>query len=559
MAEAVETPDRGPLRRAAAAFLPLGLLLAAIFFAAALTPSLVPRTPLLQGALGGLLAAVGYEIGGLLAWLWRFLELPRPAGRAAFWSRAAASFAAAAIAGYGLARAAEWQNATRRAFDLPPVETSHPLTVAVVALAVFLALWALFRAFGLLRRRLDRQASRLLPRRIARALGFAAALWLFWAAIDGVLVRRLFEAADASFAAADALIEPDLPAPTDPMKTGGPGSLVQWDAMGRWGRAFVATAPTREEIAAFAGPSARDPVRVYVGRRAADTARARAALAVAELERQGVFERSALVVVVPVGTGWMDPGAHDTLDFMLGGDVATVAVQYSYLTSVLSLLAHPEYGVEQARELFDAVYRRWSALPPDARPRLYVHGLSQGAFNSQATLPLLDMLADPIDGAMWAGSPFFAPYWRLVRERRKPGSPAWRPAFGNGSLARSLTQFGGLEGDFAPWGPVRLVFLNHGSDPIVVFNWGSAWARPDWMEGPRAPDVAPELGWFPIVTTVQLGLDSANSLAKAGFGHAYVAPEYIEAWAAVVDPPGWSPERAAALKAIFEDRPGPFD
>jgi uncharacterized membrane protein len=51
----------------------------------------------------------------------------------------------------------------------------------------------------------------------------------------------------------------------------------------------------------------------------------------------------------------------------------------------------------------------------------------------------------------------------------------------------------------------------------------------------------------------------AISLRVPGFGHAYIARDYIPAWAAVLDPPGWSAEREAALRAIFETRPGPFD
>jgi uncharacterized membrane protein len=559
MAEAGAPLAVGPVRGRRALVEPAGLVLGAVFFATALTPSLVPRDPAMQGALGGVLAAIGYEIGGLATWLWRFLELPEPGPRLRPRLRAAGLVAALGIAGYGLASAARWQDATRRVFDLPPVDGAHPATIAGVALVVFALLWVVFRLFALLRRRIDRMVARAAPPRIARALGFALALLLVWALVDGVLVRRLFEAADASFEAADLFVAPDVPRPEAPLRTGSAASLVDWTEMGRWGRSFVATAPTRAEIAAFAGPAALEPVRVYVGRRSAETDAERADLALAELIRAGGFERSTLVVASPVGTGWMDPGAHDTLDFMLGGDVATVGVQYSYLTSVLALLAHPAYGVDQTRAVFERVYAHWRALPAGERPRLFVHGLSQGAFNSQATLPLLDMLGDPIDGAMWAGSPFFAPYWRYVRENRVAGSPAWRPRFGNGSLARTLNQFGGLDGDVAPWGPIRLVFLNYGSDPIVVFNPASAWAPPDWMAAPRAPDVAPELGWFPLVTTFQLGLDSAISLDVAGFGHAYVARDYIDAWAAVLDPPGWSPERRAELRAIFEIRPGPFD
>ncbi len=534
---------------------PPGLLLAAMFFAAALWPSLLPRDPALLGVIGGVTAAIGYQIGTLLGWLWRFLELPQATGSFGRILRRTALVLSAAIAVYALIRAADWQNDVRRAFGIDPVEAADRVTLAAVALGVFVGLWVLFGLFGALRRRIDRGLTRVAPRRVRIVLGFALAAWAFWAVIDGVLLRRGFEVADASFEAADAFIAPDEPAPAEAGRSGGPGSLLDWDELGRWGRSFVSTAPTAQGIAEFAGPGAMEPVRVYVGRRAADTAQARADLALEELIRQGGFERSVLVVVVPVGSGWMDPGAHDTLEYMLGGDVATVAVQYSYLTSVLSLWAHPEYGVDQARALFNRVYAHWTALPRDARPKLYVHGLSQGAFNSQATLPVLDLLADPIDGAMWAGSPFFSAYWRRVREDRVAGSPAWRPRFGNGSLVRTLNQAGGPVEVAAPWGPIRLVFLNYGSDPIVVFNPASAWFPPDWMAPPRAPDVAPELRWFPVVTTFQLGLDMAISVGTPGFGHDYVARDYIDAWALLLDPPGWTAVRAAKLKAIFGERP----
>ena len=131
------------------------------------------------------------------------------------------------------------------------------------------------------------------------------ALFLFWALVDGVLLRRALAVADAGFAAADAMTPPDITAPTDPGKTGSPASGVDWADMGRWGRSFVATAPGAADIAAFAGPGAMDPVRVYVGRLAADTARERAQIALAELIRQGGFDRKVLIVAVPVGTaGW---------------------------------------------------------------------------------------------------------------------------------------------------------------------------------------------------------------------------------------------------------------
>ena len=59
------------------------LLLGLLFFAASLTPSLIPRGPVVQGVLGGLVTAIGYLIGQLAALLWRAGDLPRISGRPA--------------------------------------------------------------------------------------------------------------------------------------------------------------------------------------------------------------------------------------------------------------------------------------------------------------------------------------------------------------------------------------------------------------------------------------------------------------------------------------------
>src|SRR5690606_710486 len=52
---------------------PPGLLVGAIFFALSLTPSLLPRTEIVQGVLSGCCFAVGYGFGNLGHWLWNFL------------------------------------------------------------------------------------------------------------------------------------------------------------------------------------------------------------------------------------------------------------------------------------------------------------------------------------------------------------------------------------------------------------------------------------------------------------------------------------------------------
>jgi len=57
-----------------------GLLLGTLFFCAALTPSLLPRSTLSQGVLAGAALAVGYGLGVFWRWLWRYLELPERPG-----------------------------------------------------------------------------------------------------------------------------------------------------------------------------------------------------------------------------------------------------------------------------------------------------------------------------------------------------------------------------------------------------------------------------------------------------------------------------------------------
>ena len=120
--------------------------------------------------------------------------------------------------------------------------------------------------------------------------------------------------------------------------TGSAESLIDWAAMGKYGREFVTTGPDAEDISAFTGRPALDPIRVYVGRANGDTSQARAELALAELRRQGAFERKVLIVTSPTGTGWMDPGSHDPVEYMHNGDIATVGAQYSYLQSPLALI-----------------------------------------------------------------------------------------------------------------------------------------------------------------------------------------------------------------------------
>lgn len=527
----------------------VGLLLGTLFFAASLTPTLVPRTHLTQGVLAGACLAAGYGLGVLWHWLWAYLELPEPRGRAARIINAAITVACLAVLVLFLWRAAHWQNTIRALMDMEPVTSAHPFKVSAIALLTFAVLLGLGRLFKLVTRALAAQVRRVVPRRVANVAGAVIAIVIFWSLANNVLFRAALHVLDASFREFDALLEPDRPQPTAPGKTGGPESLISWQQLGRAGREFIASGPSAEEIRAQTGRDALEPIRVYVGLPGADSPAARAKLALAEMKRVGAFQRSTLVVVTPTGTGWIDPAAMDSLEYLLHGDVASVALQYSYLSSPLSLLAQPEYGSEAARALFAEVYGYWTTLPKASRPKLYLHGLSLGAMNSARSAELFEMIGDPIQGALWSGPPFESRVWRHITDARNSGSPAWLPEFRDGAFVRFMNQHGSPVPADTPWGPMRIVFLQYASDAITFFDFRDLYRRPAWMYPPFGPDVSPELRWVPVVTMLQLALDmSVSTETPIGFGHVYAPQHYVDAWLAVTGAPDWAPDALASLK-----------
>src|SRR6516225_30926 len=86
----------------------VGLVLGALFFAAALTPTLVPRSYLTQGVLAGACFAIGYAAGILWRWLWRYLELPEPSSRIRSIANALVAAVCLLVVIVYLWRAAEW-------------------------------------------------------------------------------------------------------------------------------------------------------------------------------------------------------------------------------------------------------------------------------------------------------------------------------------------------------------------------------------------------------------------------------------------------------------------
>lgn len=529
----------------------IGMLLGTLFFAASLTPSLVPRPFLIQGVLSGACFAIGYGIGVFLFWLWNYLQLPKLKGRISHAVKIAAMAVTIITAMVFLWHAADGQNSIRSLMELEKVESAHPFKTGLIALITFVILIALARLFQLIYRSSSRWLDRYIPPRLSRFTGFLIAAVIFSMAINGVLFRFGLHIMDSSYRKFDALMEAEVPQPQDPLKSGSTASLMKWDELGRMGRSYVSSGPDAQQISNFTGRPAQNPLRVYVGLRSAETAKERAKLALAEMIRVGAFDRSLLLVTIPTGTGWVDEMGIDPVEYLHDGDIASVAVQYSYLASWLSLLVEPGYGSETATALFDEVYDYWTKLPKDTRPKLYLYGLSLGAMNSQLSSELFQVLGDPYQGALWSGPPFTSRLWRSITNNRNEGTPEWLPEFRDGSYARFTNQNNALKLPNSHWGPMRIVYLQYASDPIVFFDPKDFYREPDWMKAPRGPDVSPQLKWYPVVSMLQLAIDlMMATTTPIGHGHVYAPQHYIDAWVEVTNV-NWSQADIDRLKEHF--------
>jgi uncharacterized membrane protein len=530
---------------------PIGVALGSLFIAASLTPSLLPRPTVIQGLLSGIALAGGYGIGVLSVLIWNYLHLPvLPESKRRILLRAALLICGVLIL-VSLWRAAQWQNSIRVLMGMEPLTSAQPLTLGAIALTIFGVTLILARLFLRLKLAIAVKLQRFPKPRASKLVGFGISLWIYWMIANGFLIRLTMRTIDRSFQQLDAMIDDQLPVPSEATLTGSTESLIAWADLGNQGRRFVSTGPSASELKDFFGEECPAPIRVYVGLNCAETVELRAQMALDELIRVGGFERSLLIIATPTGTGWVDPGSQDTVEFLHRGDVATVSVQYSYLNSPLTLLTNAEYGAKMAEELFEKIYGHWRTLPKENRPRFFLSGLSLGSLNSDRSFQLFDIIDDPIDGALWIGPPFMHKTWRQATDYREVSSPAWLPRFRQGNVVRFMNQ----QSDFATnpqgWGSFRIGFLQHASDPIVFFEPGAAWREPSWMKHPRGPDVSPELRWFPVVTMLQLAADMIVGTAPAGFGHNYSANEYLTAWFGLTEPQGWSVEELERLQNYF--------
>ncbi|GAA5044459.1 alpha/beta hydrolase [Nocardia callitridis] len=541
----------------------VGLVIATIFFALSVTPSLLPRDWLFQGLISGINAALGYGVGCVLEWLFRLwirpwlrkkLPVPSPPTWVRYAVKSAILFTAGVSAGLMLVQSARWQREITALMGMTGTTTPAYLRTGLLSVAVAAAVVAVYRTVReliLFLARLLNQWVRV-PRELAPAAGCLVLVVLAVTTFNGVASRAFFAVANSAFSVRNDRTSPEALQPISPERSGSPASLAKWDTLGFEGRWFVSHGPSASRIQEVTGEPAREPIRAYVGLESGASERKPAELAAAELERTGAFDRKVLVVATTTGTGWVNSMAADAIEYMYGGDTAILASQYSYLPSVLSFLADRGKALTAGKEMFDAVYQHWIARPAQSRPKLLVYGESLGSEGSEAAFDGLADLRSKVDGALWVGPPNSNRLWNQFISRRDPGSPEIAPVYADGLVVRFAADRAALARPSTEWRAPRIAYLQHASDPIIWWSPDLIFSQPDWLSEPRGADVSTQMRWWPFVTFWQVAADLTNAQAVTdGHGHRY-GSLVLDGWVAIAAPRDWNAERAERVRAAIE-------
>lgn len=518
-----------------------GLILALL----SVTPSLLPRPAILQGALNAVVFALGYLIGVVLWMAIRALFRRRAAtnavprgwwyGYAAAWVLAIAVVASLAVM---------WQNEVRSLVSMPPLAGADVagFLLAFVPTVVLLILAG--------------KGVRNLFARLRHRTGAPLAALLATGVVVTVLGGLTFGAVatvDRTYSDRNARTDPQIAEPASDFRSAGPQSSIGWDTLGRHGAAFVGGGPRAAEIEALTGHDAIEPIRVYAGLESAPTLEERAALVVNELERTGAFGRKVLVIATTTGSGWLEPQTMDALEYLHGGDTAIATMQYAYTPSWVSFLFDPDAPVEASGVLFDAVTETWEQLPEEQRPKLVAYGLSLGAHGSQAVFTDVDEIQARTDGALFVGSPNGSALWRDLQSRRDDGSPAWQPILDQGRQVRWISRAGDEHRLPEPWEKPRVLYLQHATDPVTWLSPELLWRAPEWLEpGQRSADISPSMRWIPVLTGLQVTVDMLMGEAvPASYGHNF-GDVVLTAWQQVTPEHALDAEAIARIQAEIE-------
>ena len=418
------------------------------------------------------------------------------------------------------------------------VREVSPAQSAAIGVGVAAATYGVARAESALTGALARAATvviggepqdhRMLGRMTSAAISFGV-VWFAVAKVSALLSKG------------GGAVEPGmLTAPTAPEITGSPASGLDWMKVTREGARWLGMTLEPAGIASVMGvDSAMQPIRVYASLDMTDDDEERAQILLDEIDRTRALERKAFALFSPTGSGYVNYVATETFEYLMLGDCASAAIQYSVLPSALSLTRVPT-GTAQTEMVMKGVVERLLRMPKNKRPKVFLFGESLGSQVSEEMFNgtgILGLSGTGIDAALWIGTPS-ATKWR--KELWGTRTIAEAPSVGPGEvyLPRALPDWRALPA--AEREKVRFLLLQNGDDPIPKFGSQLAWRRPDWL-GPddRRPYGAPKgTKWMPGMTFLTTFFDMQNALVptpgifnEGGHDYRDVLPQAIkETW-----------------------------
>lgn len=501
-----------------------------IGFWASLTPSLLPRPWVLQVIVSSLTIVCFYWIGLLLSLGLKALSTYTKRLSVPVSVQYLLAVSAALIVLYELISGAVWQYEMFRMIGLSPpgylwVTSSFGVVAGTIVLSGFF-IWLVNRIGRLVKLTYSKVRHQRLVEKLPYLVGVAVSVtvvsFVVIVVTNGLFPRIVSRLSNSIYDAKNDIFPDGYEQPTSPFVSGGPGSLTPWTTLGQQGRKFVAGGPTTADIESVMGIPAKQPIRVYVGLEQSSDLAEQASIAVRELERTAAHERKAVLVAITTGSGWVDAGSTRPLEYLFGGDVATVAIQYSYLPSILSYVSDKQRATESAQQIITQVSAFIADLPEDERPDLYVFGESLGSYGIEQVYAGDPTVDNAVTATFLVGAPGFNVLHSQFVSMRNPGTPSFNPVFGDGSrvvFAIDQSEYAEISKS------TQLLYLENPSDPVSKLNAKLLWSKPPWIdEQKKAGLLSEHFVWRPIVTFFQVGIDMSFSRhAPSGFGHNYGA------------------------------------
>jgi uncharacterized membrane protein len=195
----------------------------------------------------------------------------------------------------------------------------------------------------------------------------------------------------------------------------------------------------------------------------------------------GGMHRSAVVVAIPTGSGWVDPDALTGFESRLSGDVGVVALQYSDIPSWQAFISDSAPARDSAVAVTKAIIDSVNRSTAPTRPQIYLYGQSLGAVGAD-------------EARQWA-------------QDHRPG-------------ALCHTVLAGAPAGSASVSAPSTTVLANGSDPVVRWSPRLIWQPP--VLAPGITHDLPTPPWIPVAGFVQASADLIGALSfPAGHGHQY--------------------------------------